>query len=506
MEPSGAINPQLVQEQRTQRTAAGMGNSAGKRRRSEGGVEETLVNLAEAEDVAREDLKSPLLASSSAGSTPHAAKDWENEGFFGREKPKFWVGPQVINLGNTIVGAGLMALPKVVEKLGIVMGCLSLLLVLLCTVKTLNYMLVESTRVGSTSFASVVKQRLGPRASLVTEVSIVINNIGLLIIYLRIISDVLIGNADYTGIITNFVKDGLITKPEFTVGLIAFCVLLPLCGLEKMNSLAAASTSGLSLALCFSAITIALSCVEIHRNGLAGVSWGPNPKYFGADAVSDLLQVIGVFPVIFTSLVCHYNLLHVKEDLPPTHYNKMPKIVRLAGGGCVALYVMVASFGYVLFKDDVQGDVLLNFSCKSLEDLVGSRGCVVVAVLVRSLYAITLSMTFPLIHFALRQTEMGLLFARDRRTPLARWGVSLANLLVAYVLALKVPNIWTPLQITGAVAAGIIGFIIPSLLHLRVPEGPEKTTGGAVVAVLLLSLGVIVGAVTVYQLFTGGLG
>ena len=33
--------------------------------------------------------------------------------------------------------------------------------------------------------------------------------------------------------------------------------------------------------------------------------------------------------------------------------------------------------------------------------------------------------------------------------------MSLANLLVADVLDLKVPNIWTPLQITGVVAAGI---------------------------------------------------
>ena len=33
--------------------------------------------------------------------------------------------------------------------------------------------------------------------------------------------------------------------------------------------------------------------------------------------------------------------------------------------------------------------------------------------------------------------------------------MSLANLLVADVLDLKVPNIWTPLQITGLVAAGI---------------------------------------------------
>lgn len=211
--------------------------------------------------------------------------------------------------------------------------------------------------------------------------------------------------------------------------------------------------------------------------------------------------------VIFTSLVCHYNLLHVKQDLPPRHYNKMPKIVRTAGCGCVGLYLLVASFGYILFKDKVQGDVLLNFGCDALEPLVGDKGCIVIAVAVRSMYAIVLSMTFPLIHFALRQTEMSVLFEdrQQRQAPAARWGITLANLVVSYVLALKVPNIWTPLQITGAVAAGIIGFIIPSCLHLVAPA-QERTVASMVTAWLLLLMGVLVGVVTLYQLATGNLG
>ena len=231
--------------------------------------------------------------------------------------------------------------------------------------------------------------------SLLLDFSIIINNIGLLIIYLRIISDVLIGNDQYLGIITEFMHKGLLTRPEFTVGLITFLVLFPLCSLERMDSLAAASTSGLMLALSFSVITIAMAIIEISKNGLQGVAWQPNPKYFSGNLLEGLIVVIGVFPVIFTSLVCHYNLLHVKEDLPLRHRNKIGKIVNLAGGGCITLYILVASFGYILFKDDVQGDVLLNFNCKSLEPLVGSHGCIVVAVLVRSMYAITLVSFFP---------------------------------------------------------------------------------------------------------------
>ena len=56
-------------------------------------------------------------------------------------KQKYRISKQVFNLSNTIVGAGLMALPKVVEKLGIVPGVVSLVLVLICAIKTLGYIL-----------------------------------------------------------------------------------------------------------------------------------------------------------------------------------------------------------------------------------------------------------------------------------------------------------------------------------------------------------------------------
>ena len=65
----------------------------------------------------REDA--PLLASGSGTDSPDI-NDKEREVYFNdpQQEQKFSVRSQVINLGNTIVGAGLMALPKVVQTLG----------------------------------------------------------------------------------------------------------------------------------------------------------------------------------------------------------------------------------------------------------------------------------------------------------------------------------------------------------------------------------------------------
>jgi hypothetical protein len=197
--------------------------------------------------------------------------DDKDELFRGDGAQETRISTRVMNLANTIVGAGMMALPKVIQQLGIVTGVLSLVLVLLCAIKTLNYMLKESDRVRSTDFTVVVRERLGSKMAFALDFTIIINNVGLLIIYLRIISDVLIGNSEYQGIIPEFLPSSdILTKPEFTVGLLTLLILFPLCSLEKMDSLSAASTSGLSLAIFFGVITVILSIIEISKNGLQG--------------------------------------------------------------------------------------------------------------------------------------------------------------------------------------------------------------------------------------------
>ena len=62
-------------------------------------------------------------------------------------------------------------------------------------------------------------------------------------------------------------------------------------------------------------------------------------------------------------------------------------------------------------------------------------------------------------------------------------------MMVAFAVAMSVPNIWVPLQVTGAVAAGMIGFIIPSMLHLQNPGATPASKAGAMG---LLSMGVLV--------------
>ena len=348
-----------------------------------------------------DDIEGHVKPSSSSSTTPTPSA--------GSGRPAAGVFPQVMNLSNTIVGAGLMALPKVVQELGIVAGSLSLVFVCITAVVTLGYIVDESAATGLSDFSRLVEKRLGRRWSHALVVSILVNNTGLLIVYLRIIGDVLVGSPKFDGIVTEFLHSGILTHRAFVIALIAAGVLFPLCSLERMDALAAASSTGLSLALTFGVVVIVIACISIHHDPAAlwngEVSWGPNVRFFSGNVLSDLGHALSIFPVIFTALVCHYNVLHVKEDLPPQNQARMPAIVRRAAVGCTGMYILVASFGYILFKDSVQDDVLLNFNCKSLAALVGHRGCVVVSVFVRAIYGITLTMTFPLIHFPLRQTE-----------------------------------------------------------------------------------------------------
>jgi amino acid permease len=110
-----------------------------------------------------------------------------------------------LHLANTMVGAGIVALPKTFATLGLLLGG-----TLIAFVAWLSYFSLA----GLTHAANVTKSRtfaelaglFGPRGAAAQKVAIVFNNGGSMVIYLIIMGDLLVGVApDYSGLITNLI-------------------------------------------------------------------------------------------------------------------------------------------------------------------------------------------------------------------------------------------------------------------------------------------------------------
>lgn len=126
---------------------------------------------------------------------------------------------------------------------------------------------------------------------------------------------------------------------------------------------------------------------------------------------------------------------------------------------------MTSFFGFLLFGDATQDDVLANFDTN-----LGIPYSSLLNDAVRISYAAHLMLVFPVVFFPLRLNLDGLLFSSSR--PLVRDNcrfalISTGLITVIYLGANFIPSIWDAFQFTGATAAVCLGFIFPAAITLR---------------------------------------
>jgi sodium-coupled neutral amino acid transporter 2 len=93
----------------------------------------------------------------------------------------------VFNLSTTIVGAGIMALPASIKMLGLIPGLLMIIFVALLTEASID-MLVRCSHQGKiTSYGWLMGEAYGQWGRIALQASVVINNIGVMIVYMIII-------------------------------------------------------------------------------------------------------------------------------------------------------------------------------------------------------------------------------------------------------------------------------------------------------------------------------
>lgn len=146
----------------------------------------------------------------------------------------------------------------------------------------------------------------------------------------------------------------------------------------------------------------------------------------------------------------------------PSH---MIKAVRIALVLCAAIYFAIGLFGYLLFGDSTQSDILINFD-QSTESAIGS----LLNNLVRLSYAFHIMLVFPLLNFSLRANIDELLFpnkpllATDNKRFMT---LTLMLLVFSYLIAIALPDIWYFFQFVGSTSAVLLAFIFPGSIVLR---------------------------------------
>ncbi|KAH7523768.1 amino acid transporter AVT6A [Ziziphus jujuba] len=372
----------------------------------------------------------------------------------------------VFNLSTTVVGAGIMALPAAVKQLGMIPGLVLIVLGAMLTESSID-MILKFTRASKTmTYSGVVGDSFGVAGRNLLQACIVVNNLGMLVVYMIIIGDVLSGTwsegVHHSGLMEEWFGQRWWTTRSSVLLFTTLFVFAPLISFKRVDSLRYTSAVSVGFAIVFVVITAGVAIVKL-MNGSIGM---PRLMPKIVDQVS-FWKLFTTIPVLVTAYICHHNINPIENELKDP--GMMKSIVRTSLTLCSSVYIATSFFGFLLFGDHTLEDILANFDgdlgipCSSLLNDI-----------VRVSYGIHLMLVFPLVFFSLRLNLDGLLFpitipiAFDNRR---FFSVTTALMGFIFVGANFVPNIWDAFQFTGATAAISVGFIFPAAIALRDTHG-----------------------------------
>nr|GLL39120.1 sodium-coupled neutral amino acid transporter 3 [Ipomoea trifida] len=399
----------------------------------------------------------------------------------------------VFNLSTTIVGAGIMALPATMKVLGLFLGIAMIIIMAFLTEASIEYLIRFSRAAKSTSYGAVMGDAFGKVGKILLQVCVLVNNIGVLVVYMIIIGDVLSGTTEdgvhHNGVLEGWFGVHWYSGRFFVLLVTTLGIFAPLACLKRIDSLKFTSALSVALAVVFLVVTVGITLYKI----IDGTVLMPRllPDVYN---VTSFINLFTVVPVLVTAYICHYNVHTIDNELEDN--TQIKAVVRASLTLCSSVYVLTSIFGFLLFGDATLDDVLANFDA----DLGIPFGSVLNDV-VRVSYAAHLMLVFPIVFYPLRLNLDGLLFPSAR--PLVQDNLRFASistglLVVIFLGANFIPSIWDAFQFTGATAAVCIGFIFPAAVTLRDRYG-IATRKDKILSTFMIILAVLSNVVAVYS-------
>jgi amino acid permease len=409
----------------------------------------------------------------------------------GGSKTGSGISGAVFNLTTSIIGAGIMALPAAMKVLGLVLGFVLIILMGILSEISVELLVRFSALCKAATYGEVVQYAMGRPARVLSEICLIVNNAGVLVVYLIIMGDVMSGSVHHVGVFDQWLGNGVWDQRKLVILVVLVLFLAPLCALERIDSLSLTSAASVALAVVFVVVACVIAFIKLVEGHIEAPRMGPD---FGSKkAILDLLVVV---PIMTNAYVCHFNVQPIYNELEGRSPQKMNRVGRITTAVCIVVYAFTAISGYLLFGEDTESDVLTNFD----KDL-GIRFSSALNYIVRVGYILHLILVFPVVHFSLRQTVDSLVFEgsppllESRKRSL---GLTVVLLAIIYFGSTMIPNIWTAFKFTGATTAVSLGFIFPSLIALRLnKQGGGLSFGEKFLSWLMLVLAIVVGIVGV---------
>ncbi|NP_001038569.1 sodium-coupled neutral amino acid symporter 2 [Danio rerio] len=402
-------------------------------------------------------------------------------------------GMSVFNLGNAIMGSGILGLSYAMANTGIAMFVILLVAVAIFSLYSVHLLLKTANEGGSLVYEQLGYKAFGIPGKLAASCSITMQNFGAMASYLYIVK------YELPIVIRAFLDsndNAWYTNGDYLVLIVTMSIILPLSLLKNLGYLG--YTSGFSL-LCmvfflivviYKKFQIPCPLPENFINITVNVSQPPQtnnstdeecckPKYFIFNS-----QTVYAVPILTFAFVCHPAILPMYEELKDRSRRKMQNVANVSFLGMFIMYLLAALFGYLTFNEAVEPELLHTYSKVYNFD--------VVLLIVRLAVLTAVTLTVPVVLFPIRTSVNHLLGASKEFSWPRHICITVALLVCVNILVIFVPTIRDIFGFIGASAAAMLIFILPSAFYIKLVKKESMKSVQKIGATLFLIMGFLV--------------
>ena len=356
------------------------------------------------------------------------------------------------------------------------------------------------------SYGALVRAEFGRAGGAVLCGSIIVHVFGVMVVYLIIISDMLVGSAPAWGgilpyLLHRYDAPWFLTR-WFVSGALVVVGVTPMLLPRDLTIVSRFSKLSVVMMLCLAGTLFGLAGVAVVKGQAADVHLLPSPAEMGGGGgvlgvLSSVLSVLAVLALAFT---CQFNLVPVHNSLADNRTASMLSVLRHAIALCALLYGSLAVAGYTLFGSATEGDVLKNLTIKYAAGLVGQRPAEALVLFIVAANTLNLLVNFVLKVWAVRDSVVELALQRPAASlPQTQWyGLTAALVAASYGVSVVVPSVWFLVSLVGSTACVTFSYVFPGLLLRK-----AKTAGGRAAGAGAVALAAAMAATAVINTLSG---
>ncbi|GBN21015.1 Putative sodium-coupled neutral amino acid transporter 10 [Araneus ventricosus] len=371
----------------------------------------------------------------------------------------------VINIGNSIIGVSILAMPYCFRKCGILLSVFLIFISGLLTRLACYLLLKSAIMARRRNFEFLAFHTFGSTGKLAVEMSVIGFLIGVCIAFFVVIGD--LGPPLAAEFLSIDNSPNLRTNVLMLVGL---CVALPLGMLRKIDSLTSLSALSIAFYLC-----LILKIFAEAVPNLASNEWWYEVNWWKSDGLLPCL------PIFSMALSCQTQLFEFFDTMNDPSLKRMQSVINGAVHLCSTVYIMVGTLGYIAFHDKaITGNILLFLTPSAITEIIKFG------------FILTVAVSFPLCLFPCRTSLHSLLFKQGfghhdlnvTVIPENRFRILTISLIIITIgVAIMLPNIEFVLGIIGSTIGTLICLIFPAVIFIH--DTSKNTTEKRMAQVLM---------------------